>query len=96
MKKNEAIEMAAKFREIGGFSLVQVKHFGFDIPVNSDKWEVQLISINPTSGNRNCKSVIQYDPANAPAIAAETQGKVKARDKAALHRIAVEREINRE
>lgn len=68
MTLNQAQAVAAMFREIGGFTKVEVEHRGsLDYvqgdPALSPEWMVRLWSINARAGNRNL--TIVRDPISA-------------------------------
>lgn len=97
MNKAEAIEMADLLRAIGGFTKITVMHHGFvrghEHGVEVDgQWYVELVSVNAAAGNRNCTNVNVYAPANVAAIARNAKGVATKKDKAAMDRIAADRE----
>ena len=94
MTWESAKAVAEKFRELGGFSRVEISEFGFD----SGCWCVELWSVNPKAGNRNLHTVDQVPmSAKEYALIKKTAiGKATDRDKAAMARIAAEREMNLE
>lgn len=102
MNRQQAIEVANLFREIGGFSEVRVDHRGFYSTItpeleNDGRWEVQLWSVSAKAGNRNITKVEHaVEMKEAKLVAKQAKGKANERDKAALARMAAERMVNAE
>ena len=89
MTFESAKAVAAKFKELGGFSKVDYTEFGFE----SGCWTVELWSLNAKAGNRTLYSV-DHVPATAKEYALIRKaalGKANERDRAALARIASEK-----
>lgn len=98
MNRDEASRVAESFRQLGGFSSVRVEQVGGEFALPTNPWTVELWSVNARAGNRNL-TVIREVPANlaeAKRLARQAQGKATARDKAALARIAAEKEMEKE
>lgn len=97
MNYNEANEMAAKFTEIGGFTKIEVSHFGsvseMTPEVEADgMWEVHTwIKRN---GNANLEIVKDYAPKHVKALARKAKGTATARDRETFAAIAAERAAN--
>lgn len=104
MTQDQAVAVAAMFREIGGFTEVRVSQQGGEFALPGNPWEVQLWAVNAAAGNRNLTVVrdpvsptddAPAPPANLAAakrIARLAKGKATARDRAALARIAAEKD----
>lgn len=108
MTREQAIAVAAMFREIGGFTRVEVSQHGGPCASPSNPWEVELWSVSARAGNRNLTVVRDpisptddapsppTDLAEAKRIARKAQGEATASDNAAFARQEAEREVDRE
>lgn len=99
MNYAEACQMRDAFAKTGGFSKIEIEHFGFLAERTSEsemdgKWEVHLRTINPKTGNRSLEVVKEYTLELVPAIARKAAGKATAKDKEVFARMAAERTVN--
>lgn len=105
MKRNEAMEMAELFGEIGGFTRVNVYHFGHyegenphevEAYMADHNWLVELWCVNARSGNQNLTSVREFKPQMAKAFARKAKGKATARDRQTFERLTIEKAVDSE
>ena len=100
MNYDEAQVMRDEFAKIGGFTKIEIEHFGFLAERTPEsevdgKWEVHLHAVNAGAGNRNLEIVRDFTPGMAKAIGRKAKGKATSRDNEAFSRMAAEREVNR-
>jgi hypothetical protein len=98
MNYDDAKKVAEAVRAIGGFTEVQLEHYGFlaeitDAAKNDGRWSVELWSVNARAGNRTCYSIrdMPRDEKHLKLLIKAAKGKATERDRAALGRIASER-----
>ena len=100
MNYDQAVQMRDEFTRIGGFTKIEIEHFGFlarrtpESEVDG-KWEIHLHTVNAKAGNRSMEIVRDFAPEQVLALARKAKGKATARDLAAFSRMAAEREVNR-
>jgi len=100
MTLDQAKQIAGLFRSIGGFTSVEIRQPGGDMAGPDSPWSVELWSVNSRAGNRNLTMVRDAaevpDMTAAKRIARVAKGKATERDRAALARIAAEKEEERD
>lgn len=97
MTREQASEVAAMFREIGGFSSINVGQVGGEFAAPTNPWNVELWCVNARAGNRNLEIVkTPVSAKEAKLIAKQAKGKANERDRAALNRMAAERAMDAE
>lgn len=91
-----AKDIAGKFREIGGFSSVEVHEIGTTADgdgIGTGRYEVHLWNISAQAGNRNLTVVSDMaTDAEIKRIAKTAKASAKNRDSAAIRRAEAERE----
>ncbi len=98
MTAGEAKLAGEMFRQIGGFTGIEVAQIGGEFATAERGWMVRLWSVNAKAGNRNLTNV-ERAPANmadAKRIARAAKGKTTAADKAAFARATAEKECDAE
>ena len=99
MTREQAQTIAGFFREIGGFTKIEVEQAGGEFAAPTNPWRVLLWSVNARAGNRNLTSIENAEEvpnvAAAKRLARVAKGKATERDRAALARIAQEKEEER-
>ena len=95
MTRDRANAIAAMFREIGGFTEIEVSQAGGEFATAASPWRVYLWCVNAKAGNRNLTQIERADQvpdmAAAKRLARVAKGKATERDIAALSRIASEK-----